>query len=127
MAEIEKGGQVPTGSNLDTADLRPAHSLGSPIRVPKAPESGDSVRGSDGTSHRLGTQLGGGGEGTVYATKDPELVCKIYNSKKLTTGLREKLELMVGCPVDHPSVCWPRSSVVDASLKFPLNPGALLQ
>jgi hypothetical protein len=83
-------------------------SPGAPLVSTSVPAEGDVVVDSAGGRTRLGRTLGTGGEGAVFAT-DGDLVCKTYHGARLTTGLRDKLMLMLANPVEHPSICWPRS------------------
>jgi serine/threonine protein kinase len=62
----------------------------------------------------LGTELGGGGEGKIYAVAgDPSLVAKIYHPAKLTRSHGEKLAAMLANPPEDPgvgervSIAWP--------------------
>jgi rRNA-processing protein FCF1 len=78
------------------------------IPITKVPRVGDFVRDAAGRSMRLTTVLGSGGEGSVFGT-DCGLVCKVYDERRLTVGLRNKLDLMLSKPVQHPAICWPAS------------------
>ncbi len=88
--------------------------MGPPIRTTFVPrESASVVEGPPGRRRVcLTKKLGEGGEGAVFAT-DSGLVCKTYHPSRLTAGLREKLELMIARPVEHPAICWPRSLALD--------------
>jgi hypothetical protein len=72
------------------------------------PGEGDFVLDSAGRRLRLTRRIGSGGEGAVFAT-DGDLVCKLYEGKRLTTGSKLKIELMLQKPVQHRAICWPRS------------------
>lgn len=76
------------------------------------PQEGDILKTSlSGTEVRLTKQLGGGGEGMVFETSMPDLVCKIYNEKNRTSHRVEKLKRMVGCGFKCPGICWPTDIV----------------
>ncbi len=73
-----------------------------------ASEGAVIVDAASGARLRLGRKLGEGGEGAVFAVGD-DLVCKTYDRARLTSGLREKLTLMIENRVEHPALCWPRT------------------
>lgn len=54
-----------------------------------------------------------GGEGSVFLTDKPGLVCKIYHQDKLTRHRLEKLRLMVDCGINKPGICWPIDAVLN--------------
>ena len=63
----------------------------------------------------LGKQLGGGGEGKIYALRhESSLAAKVYHDHKLSPESGAKLQLMYNNPPDdpmaaqgHPSIAWP--------------------
>jgi rRNA-processing protein FCF1/serine/threonine protein kinase len=67
---------------------------------------------------RLIRRVASGGEGTIYETDQPDIVCKIYHANRLTDGARRKIELMATRPVDHPRICWPIDPVRDSQGVF---------
>jgi rRNA-processing protein FCF1/serine/threonine protein kinase len=67
---------------------------------------------------RLCRKLASGGEGTIYETDQPDILCKIYHTNRLTDGARRKVELMVTRQVAHPGICWPIESVRDSQGVF---------
>ena len=76
------------------------------------------VYGLNGRSYRLGSELGSGGEGTVFALSGEPLVVKIYH--KAEPGMEAKLRYMVMHPVPsltdqygNPilSLAWPKDIV----------------
>ncbi len=71
-----------------------------------------------GKQVRLSNKLASGGEGTVYETDQPGLLCKIYHPGRLTEGSRRKIELMVTRRVSHPAICWPTEAVRDSQGVF---------
>lgn len=85
------------------------------LRVGQLPGEGKRViaRWPDGTEKvlRLGAELGKGGEGSVYFTKESDSVVKIYAEDRLTSDRRDKLKEMVGNDPDIPGMCWPQAMV----------------
>lgn len=79
---------------------------------------GDKIVSSCFGTLELKEQIGGGGEGLVFATDRPELVCKIYARHRLTATRRDKLSLMLTHTVEIPGVCWPRDLVNNALGQF---------
>ncbi len=73
------------------------------------------TRFSNGQLITLGTELGSGGEGTVYKIQqEPSLVAKVYHPNKLTDDRGEKLRVMFANPPQdpavshgHKSIAWP--------------------
>ena len=78
------------------------------VSVKLIPSQGDTVKDKEGNSLHLGTEIGRGGEGLVYAT-DSKLVCKIYQRDRLKRLTLDKLELMTSRTIHNPSICWPVS------------------
>jgi len=72
----------------------------------------------NGQQVRLSNRLASGGEGTVYETDQPGVLCKIYHPSRLTEGARRKIELMVTRRVSHPAICWPTEAVRDSQGVF---------
>lgn len=54
-----------------------------------------------------------GGEGSVFKTNDPSLVCKIYQKENLTRFRLEKLRRMVDSGLRYEGVCWPTDVVLN--------------
>ena len=59
-----------------------------------------------------------GGEGTVYRTSIPGIVCKIYHKDKTTNISKRKIELMVTHRVNNTGICWPISAIYDKNGVF---------
>lgn len=74
---------------------------------------GAVVRTAGGTKVLLSHELASGGEGVVFRTDQPGLVCKIYHPQKLTVGKKNKIELMTTRQIPDPTVCWPKEAVYD--------------
>lgn len=71
-----------------------------------------------GTAIHLRSQLGKGGEGDVFETDSPGVLCKIYHDDKLTVGKQKKIELMTTRKVSHQGICWPTEPVKDSQGVF---------
>ncbi len=93
---------------------RPA---GLQLAISEVPSQGAQIRDSSGERLTLIGRLGGGGEGTVYRT-DARMVCKIYAPERLSSGTREKLELMIRKPITWAGICWPRSLAFNSKNEF---------
>lgn len=77
---------------------------------------------ANGSALRLGTKLGGGGEGTVYDVPHaPDYVAKIYIPSRRTPQLAKKLSMMVANQPDDPtrtqlhhvSIAWPSELIYE--------------
>ena len=85
-----------------------------PITVSFVPTEGDIVRTyKSNMAFYLGTPVGKGGEGTVYAI-DKNLACKIYSLSKLTRAKIEKIKLMISKPIYDQDICWPIDLVMNS-------------
>jgi serine/threonine protein kinase len=62
--------------------------------------------------------LSEGGEGRIFLTDDPALVCKIYRSEKLTDIKQDKIKLMLTRPLRLQGIAWPIDSVTNAAGQF---------
>lgn len=71
------------------------------------PGEGDFVKNLDGSLLRLTRKIGSGGEGIVFETNDPELVCKIYDRNHLKVSTITKIKLMTSGKINHGNICWP--------------------
>ena len=87
-----------------------------PLAAASIPCEGDLVKDGTGRSLRLGSELGTGGEGTVYEVSNT-LACKVYRPDRFDVTTARKLELMTSKQVDHSSICWPVSLAYDAHRK----------
>lgn len=88
------------------------------LSVKALPGSNETVVTASGRQIRLGKKVSEGGEGVIYETSDPALVCKIYHLDKLTSGKRQKIELMTTRRVVQPGICWPTDTVVNRFEEF---------
>lgn len=75
------------------------------------PNEGDFVKKADGSLVRLIKKIGSGGEGTVFETNIPELVCKVYYRECLKLSTIMKIELMTSRKISHGKICWPISVI----------------
>lgn len=71
-----------------------------------------------GKAVHLRSQLGKGGEGDVFETDSPGVLCKLYHDDKLTVGKQKKIELMTTRKVSHQGICWPTEAVKDSQGVF---------
>ncbi|MCR5307477.1 MAG: hypothetical protein K6E24_00585 [bacterium] len=85
-----------------------------PITVSFVPTEGDIVRTyKSNMAFYLGSPVGKGGEGTVYAI-GKNLACKIYSLSKLTRAKIEKIKLMISKPIYDQDICWPIDLVMNS-------------
>jgi hypothetical protein len=89
----------------------PRRDAGVSLKVARVPGVGDTVVGAKTGSFLLGRQIAAGGEGTVFETPDPSMVCKVYFADQLTSTRREKLDLMLSRSIRIRGVCWPSEIV----------------
>jgi serine/threonine protein kinase len=66
----------------------------------------------------LGREVSAGGEGTIYLTNQPNIVCKIYHPERLTSLRQKKIELMLSREVMFPGICWPVDIVKNSRGEF---------
>lgn len=107
--------QESSGQNAVSPFLLPA----SPItQIPVSlatrdiPTSGVSVSNGQGQHVTLGQEISRGGEGVIYETSVPNLVCKIYHAHCLTDLRKKKIELMLTRRIVRTGIAWP----IDISL-----------
>ncbi|HBJ35304.1 MAG TPA: hypothetical protein DDZ51_11230 [Planctomycetaceae bacterium] len=81
-------------------------------------QAGESVYDSHHKPVVLEKQLGSGGEGVVFQTDRPGIVCKIYHCDRITPFAEEKIRLMVSRPIKHSAICWPAEIISDKSGQF---------
>lgn len=80
---------------------------------------GSVLKGMNGRNFRLVKKIGGGGEGNVYTTDDPDLVIKIYKDPKPV--MEKKLRCMLKHPLEpkadgvHLLIAWPQDVVYEGS------------
>ncbi|MBX8518989.1 hypothetical protein K5D57_24180 [Pseudomonas cichorii] len=82
------------------------------------PGIGEVVTTPAGKALKLTKQISQGGEGVIYATSNPGLVCKIYHAEELTVFRRQKIELMVTRRIERPGICWPTDAVFNQHSEF---------
>lgn len=76
------------------------------INTTTIPKSGDIVYTQNGIKKVLSSELGSGGEGSVYEFS-PGVVAKIYKKDKITNHRIEKIKLMLSGRIAFPGICWP--------------------
>lgn len=79
-----------------------------PLRHDVIPSVGAVILDDLGRPHTLASEIGSGGEGSVYRTSTG-LACKVFAPSRWTPTLLAKLELMLRRPPRVPGVCWPLS------------------
>lgn len=89
-----------------------------PLPVRHLPESGQRVHTPEGKHFILGELISAGGEGKIFATPNPQEVCKIYYRERLTDWRRRKLELMLSRPIKRAGLSWPLSLVLNNAGEF---------
>jgi hypothetical protein len=68
----------------------------------------------NGVKHVLGSPIGNGGaEGCVYNFDESDLVCKIFNEKKLTEQKQTKIKKIVSMKFSFPTICFPKEVVTN--------------
>lgn len=77
------------------------------LPVDKLPRVGDFIEAPRAGRVQLLKELAEGGEGTIYETSLPDIVCKVYFEERLTEDRKSKLMRMVTRPPPAPTVCWP--------------------
>lgn len=95
-----------------------APDLEKPLSPAISLSQGAVVRTASGTKVLLSHELASGGEGVVFRTDQPGLVCKIYHPEKLTVGKKNKIELMTTRQIPDPTICWPKEAVYDVQGMF---------
>lgn len=70
-------------------------------------DEGSTVYTGKGKALRLTRLISSGGEGGIFQSSDPALVCKIYHADKLTRLRNEKIKLMLSRPLKREGLCWP--------------------
>lgn len=89
-----------------------------PLNAKVLPRTGDTVVTPAGKRVSLGIKISQGGEGVIYETDTPSLVCKIYHTEKLTSLKRSKIELMVTRKISRDGICWPTDCVLNQHSEF---------
>lgn len=89
-----------------------------PLTLTETPKVGSTVIGKKSGALILIDKIAAGGEGTVYKTNRPSIVCKVYHAECLTLGRKEKLELMCSREVLIDGVCWPVELVDNVRNEF---------
>jgi len=84
-----------------------SNSKDSVIPIKHNPKLGDSLNCPTKGNIQLIKEIDKGGEGTIYQTQYPDVVCKVYLPHKLTKHKRDKLSLMITKPLSIKGVCWP--------------------
>lgn len=88
------------------------------IAVNSIPTNGEQVTGDQSGPFQIMDRISEGGEGIIYKTSLPGLVCKIYLKERLTTDRHAKLERMVSRVSPFPTICWPKELVRNLQGEF---------
>ena len=88
------------------------------LQVSSIPSEGDIVSSSKGQAVRLKRSVGKGGEGEIFETDVPKVVCKIYKPEKLTDLRKDKIELMLTRDLNQQGITWPKDYVVNQNGEF---------
>lgn len=97
---------------------QPIATSGAILDAGKIPSTGETVFSSNGNAVQLRERVGGGGEGTIYATDASSHVAKIYEPGRVSVDKRSKVELMLTRPIDRPGICWPSTLLNDRDGNF---------
>jgi hypothetical protein len=116
--ESRQGAQPPHRIRPFAIVSQPATSSEAELSVGQIPGAQETVVDSAGKLIRLGERLGGGGEGTIYATNVSGQVAKIYERRCLTSRKRAKVELMLTRSIDRKGICWPTSLLNNQNGEF---------
>jgi serine/threonine protein kinase len=110
----------PASTQLTPFALRvmPTTLVNERLSVRVLPALGDFVTTPSAKSFRLVKKISQGGEGVIYETNEPSLVCKIYHAKDLTTLRRRKIDLMVTRKIRRTDICWPIEMVCNQHSEF---------
>ena len=96
---------------------QPLSMADSPLTVGHLPAVGEAVSTDKGPL-RLVKVISAGGEGTIFETDQPTLVCKIYHRDCLTQMRKRKVELMLTRKIIHGGLCWPIAQASNAKGEF---------
>lgn len=83
-----------------------------------APDVGAVLHGAKSGAFTLTEFVAEGGEGAIYLTSLPNVVCKTYFKEQLTGARKEKLDLMLSRNIAISGVCWPQELVFDGNGNF---------
>ncbi len=83
----------------------------------------DTVTTRKNGTLQLTHEIGAGGEGTVFATNRHGVLAKVYKPARLTTGRKQKLDLMVARGLgssgwSSSGICWPEDVLEDGTGEF---------
>lgn len=96
----------------------PRHVPDDKIEVRRVPGQGDWVTSATYGRTQLIQKIAAGGEGSIYSTDRPGLVCKIYKPERLLRSTQLKIELMLRETISVPGICWPKATVASENGVF---------
>ncbi len=88
------------------------------LNVSDLPREGGAVLTRKNGRINLLKPLNSGGEGTIYETDRPGIVCKIYRKHRLTELRRKKIELMLTRDISEIGICWPLDLALNTDNEF---------
>lgn len=88
------------------------------LRTSAIPVEGDLITTVRHDDFRLLKALSAGGEGTIFDTDRPDIVCKVYHKDKLTALRQKKIELMLTRKIDVHGICWPIDVALNCNREF---------
>lgn len=80
-------------------------------------KTGHIVYTPNGHAITLGTVLGEGGEGTVFAT-NTQFVAKIYKPEKTTAHKQAKIRALINRKINCPGICCPKAELYNSKNEF---------
>lgn len=87
------------------------------LSISHIPKRGDQIVTKRYGTFKLLSELGSGGEGSIYLANN-DLICKVYKKVKITEMKRKKIEKMLTNIIDYPGICWPRDIALNCKGEF---------
>lgn len=118
-APVETSQEIPINERFAFADK--IENITGTMPVTSVPTVGDTVtavRNNQRKQIKLMTELGTGGEGTVYSTNADDIVAKIYKPEKITRLRHAKLKLMLTKDINCDGVCFPLAMIENQRGEF---------
>jgi serine/threonine protein kinase len=101
-----------------TTSASPLAERDSVLSVSDLPREGGAVLTRKSGRINLLKALNSGGEGTIYETDRPGIVCKIYRKHRLTALRQKKIELMLTRDIGEIGICWPVDLALNTDSEF---------
>jgi len=93
--------------------IQPEPENPTPIFLNELPNEDTTVQSTQIGPVKILSRIAEGGEGTVYETDQPDIVCKIYHRDQLTHSRELKIDLMLSKEVKLHNICWPIDKVTN--------------